>query len=224
MHKIHKPHLLMSDDLYQYMLSISLHESPIQNQLRLQTIEKVAESEMMIAPEQAQFISLLVNLIGARRAIEVGVYTGYGSLAIATALPPDGELIACDISEEWPAFGKPYWEKAGVSHKIHLKIAPALETLQNLLTEGQKESFDFIFIDADKLNYPNYYELSLQLLRKGGIIVLDNVLMTASNLVYEQKTPSMKVLHQLNMALLNDKRVALSTISIGEGMTILRKL
>lgn len=220
---MHKPHLLKSDQLYEYLLKSSLRETSHQKKLRDFTVAHVHNSQMMLLPEQAQFLGLLIEIINAKQAIEIGVFTGYSSLAIALALPEDGQLISCDIEPQVTEIGQTFWKDAEVSHKISLKIAPALSTLQSLLNDGKEGAFDFVFIDADKANYQNYYELSLRLIRKGGLIVFDNVLATASDLVYEQKTKTAQVLDQLNQSLLHDQRVSISMVPIGKGMTVVRK-
>lgn len=213
----------LTETIYDYLLKATLRESPIQAELREITNHEVEFHRMMTSPEQAQFITLLVELMGARRAIEVGVFTGYGTLAIAQALPKEGELIACDIAVDWPNVGKPFWEKAGVDHKIQLKIAPALETLQALIDSNQSNSFDFIYVDADKINYQHYYELSLQLLRQGGMIAFDNMLRVGDAIVAEQTNPATKAIFALNNALQQDSRVNISLVPIAEGVMLVRK-
>lgn len=215
-------HLLMSDELYQYVLSISGPESEIQEELRLKTQEMTELSGMMTTPEQVQFLKFLIRLIQAKKAIEIGVFTGYGSLAMAEALPEDGQLLACDKNEEWINVGRPFWQKAGVNQKIEVKIADAITTLEALLAQGKAEQFDFIFIDADKLNYPNYYDLSLKLLRKGGLIVFDNMLQV-KELIFLQKNSSSKVIYKLNQQLLHDERVFISMTPLGGGMLLVQK-
>ena len=161
--------------LAEYIQSISLREPDILRQLREETA-KLSMAQMQISPEQGQLMALLVQLMGAKKTLEIGVFTGYSALAVALALPIDGKMIACDISEEYTAIAKDFWTRAGVSEKIDVRIAPALETLEKLITEGEAESFDLAFIDADKRNYENYYEQALTLLRLGGLILIDNVL------------------------------------------------
>ena len=165
----------LEETLADYIQSISLREPDILRQLREETA-KLSMAQMQISPEQGQFMALLVQLMGAKKTLEIGVFTGYSALAVALALPIDGKMIACDISEEYTAIAKDFWARAGVSEKIDLRIAPALETLEKLITEGETGSFDLAFIDADKRNYENYYELALILLRPGGLILIDNVL------------------------------------------------
>jgi len=187
---------------------------------------------MQIPPEQGQFMALLVKLIGAKRTIEIGVYTGYSTLCIAQALPGDSYTVACDISETWTNIAKNYWIKAGVDKKIDLRIAPATETLELLLGEGQKETYDFIFIDADKDNYDAYYELSLKLLRKGGLIAIDNVLLFGSVIdsslldkSLRDKIPesSIQAVRDLNIKINSDTRVDISMLKIADGITLLMK-
>lgn len=216
----HKP---MSNEIYQYLLNSSSRESAIQAKLRETTHAQLEFSAMMTSPEQAQFLNFLVGLIGAEHAIEVGVFTGYGSLAIALALPDNGELIACDSNVEWTSLGKPYWEQAGVADKINLKIGPALDTLQDLLRNNRQNEFDFIFIDADKIHYLDYYECGLKLIRQGGLIVFDNMLWVGDQVVLERKSPATKAIYQLTEFIRTDERVNMSLVPIGEGMLLVRK-
>lgn len=216
-------HILANDTIYQYLLTSSLRETPLQQQLREFTLKQVEQANMMISPEQGQLLSFLVELIEAKFAIEIGVFTGYGSLAIAKSLANNGKLIACDQSDEWPKIGVPYWEKARVRDKIQLEIAPAGDTLQNLIARNQVNQFDFIFIDADKINYPLYYECSLQLLRPGGMIVMDNVIRIGEVFVWEQNNPAARAVYNLCQKIRQDERVSISMIPIGEGMLLVRK-
>lgn len=212
----------INDRLYDYLLSVSLREPEILQNLRQETANHPM-SQMQIAPEQGQFMQLLVRLMGAKKALEVGVFTGYSSLAVALSLPADGKLIACDISEEYTAIARRYWELAGVAGKIDLRIAPALETLDQLLAEGQANTVDFAFIDADKSNYPNYYERVLALVRPGGLIVIDNVLWSgqvADPQVQDNRTTAIRT---FNQTLHQDDRVALSMLAIADGLTLALK-
>jgi predicted O-methyltransferase YrrM len=179
---------------------------------------------MQIAPEQGQFMALLVKLIRAKKCLEIGVFTGYSSLAVALALPEDGQLIACDISEEYTTIAQKYWQKAGINHKIKLHIAPALETLDQLILAGETNSFDFVFIDADKSNYKNYYEKSLQLVRSGGLIVIDNVLWSGKVADPEIQDNRTNKIRQFNQELHQDKRISLSLVPIADGLTLALKL
>jgi predicted O-methyltransferase YrrM len=209
--------------LYQYFQSVSLRENDILKQLREETA-KQPMSQMQIAPEQGQFMALLVTILGAKKTIDLGVFTGYSALVVALALPDDGKVIACDINEETTAIARQYWQQAGVSQKIDLQLRPALETLDQLLEEGQGDSFDFIFIDADKGNYDNYYERALQLVRPGGIIAVDNVLWSgrvADVLIQDNRT---KKIREFNQKLHQDRRIMLSLVPIADGLTLALKL
>lgn len=212
----------LSDTLYQYMLSISLHEPAILKSLRETTL-KLSSHDMQISPEQGQLMALLVELIGAKKTLEIGVYTGYSSLVVALALPEMGEVIACDINTETSSIAQNFWKKAGVAHKIDLKLAPALETLDSLIKQNQSNTFDFIFIDADKQNYLNYYERSLTLLRTSGLMLVDNVLWSgrvADTHVHDKQTIAIRA---FNQAIYQDKRISMSLIPIGDGLTLIRK-
>ncbi|RZM74732.1 class I SAM-dependent methyltransferase [Leptolyngbya iicbica] len=208
--------------LYDYLLQVSLREHPVLTELRQVTAQH-AMGQMQIAPEQGQFMALLVQLMGVRRALEVGVFTGYSALAVALALPNGGQLIACDVSEEYTAIAQQYWQKAGVANKIDLRLAPATETLQHLIDAGQSNTFDFAFIDADKSNYDTYYEQALQLVRAGGVIAIDNVLWygrVADATVNDNRTEKIRA---LNQKLHQDDRIDLSLLPIGDGVTLARK-
>ena len=170
-----KKMIKVSEELYDYILSVSLREPDILRRLREETAP-YPHSVMQISPDQGQFMALLVRLIAATRTIDLGVYTGYSSLCVALALPPQGKVIACDVNEEWTAMARRYWAEADVSSKVDLRLAPAMETLDGLLAAGGAGTFDFVFIDADKENYAGYYERALELLRAGGLIAVDNVL------------------------------------------------
>jgi len=188
-----------------------------------QATASVAHNEMQIGADQGQLLGLLVKSIGARRCIEIGTYTGYSALAVALALPADGLLVACDVSEEWTNIGRPFWREAGVESRIDLRIKPALETLDELLANGGKGTFDFAFLDADKTSYAAYYEKLLQLLRVGGLIAVDNTLALAGEPIIELQTGSAKALLRLNESLRGDERVDVAMLTIGEGLTLLRK-
>lgn len=214
--------ITMNDELYRYMLSVSLRESDLLSRLRAETAKEEL-ARMQLAPEQAQFLAFLVKLIGARRVIEVGVFTGYSSLAVAMALPDDGQMIACDVSEKWTSVARKYWEEAEVSDRIDLRIAPAMETLQSLVDEGASGDFDFVFIDADKLNYPNYVDLAWKLLRPGGMIAIDNVLWGGSVIDDYVQDAETKGIRETNANLATDERFDISMVPIGDGVTLLRK-
>jgi caffeoyl-CoA O-methyltransferase len=217
-----KRSISLTDSLYDYLLAVSLREPEVLRRLRDETAN-LPESRMQIAPEQGQFMALLARLTGARRCIEVGVFTGYSSLAVALALPDDGRIVACDVSDEWTAVARRYWAAAGVAHKIDLRVAPALETLRALLADGAAGSYDFVFLDADKENYLRYYELALELLRPGGLIATDNTLWSGRVIDPANGEPSTVALRQFNERLHRDERVDLSLLPIGDGLTLARK-
>ena len=212
----------LDDRLYNYLLSVSLREPEILRQLRQET-NNHPQAIMQISPEQSQFMALLVQLLGAKKTLEVGVFTGYSSLSVALALPPDGKIIACDVSEEYTAIARRYWQKAGVADKIDLRLAPALETLDRLLADGQAETFDFAFIDADKVNYEGYYERSLQLVRSGGLIAIDNVLWGGKVADSQFQNSSTLAIRALNQKLHHDERITLSLVPIADGLTLALK-
>ncbi|MEH2353393.1 class I SAM-dependent methyltransferase [Nostoc sp.] len=209
----------LDNQLYNYLLSVSLREPEILEKLRQETANH-PRSGMQISPEQGQFMSLLVQLIGAKKTLEVGVFTGYSSLSVALALPTDGKIIACDVSEEFTAIARRYWQEAGVADKIDLQLAPALETLDRLLATGQAETFDFAFIDADKENYDGYYERSLQLVRPGGLIAIDNVLWSGQVADEQNQDESTQAIRALNEKLHHDERITLSLVPIADGLTL----
>jgi caffeoyl-CoA O-methyltransferase len=212
----------LDDPLYDYLLSVSLREPEILLQLREETA-RLPNAMMQISPEQGQFMALLVELLGATKTLEIGVFTGYSSLCVALALPPNGKIVACDVSEEYTAVARRYWEAGGVAHKIDLRVAPALETLDELLAAGQAETFDFSFIDADKGNYEGYYERSLQLVRPGGLIAVDNVLWSGRVADSQNQDSSTKTIRAFNEKLHHDERVTLSLVPIADGLTLARK-
>ncbi len=222
MRTVSKRTINLDPPLYDYLLEISLREASILKALREETAANPMHN-MQIAPEQGQFMALLAKLIDARRYIEVGVFTGYSSLAIGLALPDDGEIIACDVSEEWTGIARRYWRQAGLEERIHLHLAPANETLQMLLDEGQGERFDFAFIDADKEGYATYYELLLRLIRPGGLIAVDNVLWGGAVIDPDKNDADTEAIRQFNRSLLEDARVDISLVPIGDGLTLARK-
>jgi len=217
-----KQTLGLEQNLYDYLLSVSLREPTILTQLRQET-SQLPMSRMQISPEQGQFMALLVKLIGAKKTLEVGVFTGYSSLVVALALPADGKIVACDVSEEYTSIARRYWQQAGVADKIDLHIAPALETLDNLLTTGEAGTFDFAFIDADKSNYNNYYERSLELIRPGGLIAIDNVLWSGKVAETEIQDNQTNKIRDLNRKLHEDSRITLSLVPIADGLTLAMK-
>ena len=213
----------VTDRICEYIQAVSVREPEILKRLRAETAE-LPEHNMQISPEQGQFMALLVGLIGARRALEIGTFTGYSALAVALALPDDGKLIACEISEEYTAIGRRYWQEAGLDTNIDLKIGLALDTLDGLITEGQAETYDFAFIDADKVNYQNYFDRALILLRPGGLIAVDNVLWNGAVADPRNTTKDTEAIREFNAELGDDTRVAISMVPIGDGLTLARKL
>jgi predicted O-methyltransferase YrrM len=214
--------LTLDERLYGYLLDESLREPDVLRRLREETASH-PKAEMQIAPEQGQFMALLVRLMGARRILEVGVFTGYSSLAMALALPADGRLVACDVSEEFTSVARRYWREAGVESRIELRLAPAVDTLDALLTAGEAGRFDLAFLDADKESYDAYYERSLALLRPGGLIVIDNVLQEGKVADPAVQTAPVVAIRHLNRKLLRDERIDLSMLPIADGLTLARK-
>lgn len=212
----------LDDRLYRYLLTNSLREPEVLRRLREET-RALPQASMQIAPEQGQFMALLVRLMRARRILEIGTFTGYSALAMALALPNDGMLIACDVSQEWTRMARRYWVEAGVARRIDLRLTPALVTLEGLLDEGAAETFDLVFIDADKENSLTYYERALILLRPGGVILIDNSLWggrVADPAAHDEETEAIRA---LNTAIYRDERIDLSLIPIGDGLTLARK-
>lgn len=214
--------LTMTEPLYDYLLSINRPLSDVLSRLREETLQ-LPMAMMQISVEQGQFMALLTRLLKTQKALEVGVFTGYSALIVASALPENGKLIACDVSEEWTSIGRRYWQEAGIAHKIDLRIAPALKTLDSLLADGQAGTFDFAFIDADKPNYDAYYERALQLLRPSGLIAIDNTLWSGQVADATVQDESTQALRALNAKLCDDSRVDLSVLPVGDGLTLARK-
>ena len=211
----------LDDVLYRYLIDDSVREHPAHSALRAATASH-PHAGMQISPEQGQFMALLVRLIGARRAVEIGVFTGYSALAVALALPDDGRLLACDISDEYTRVGRPFWQQAGVAHKIDLRLQPALATLDAALAAGEQGRYDFAFIDADKTGYDAYYERCLALLRPGGLIAIDNTLWSGS-VARPAESADTAALQALNDKLHRDERIDLSLLPIGDGLSLARK-
>jgi len=211
----------LSDDIYRYLGEHSVREPPVLARLRAATAD-LPGAEMQISPEQGQFLALLVKLVGARRAIELGTYTGYSSTALALALPADGELVTCDVSEQWTRVARRFWGEAGVAERIDLRLKPALETLDELAAARGPGCFDFAFLDADKPNYIRYYEKLLKLVRPGGLIAADNTLFVAGASVIHLDIEPARALRAFNDHVHHDERVDLSMVPIGEGVTLLR--
>ncbi len=212
----------LDDRIYAYLLANSLREPEVLRRLREETAALPA-ANMQIAPEQGQFMALLVELIGARRTLEVGTFTGYSALSVALALPAGGRVIACDVNAEFTAIARRYWAEAGVADKIELRLAPAVETLDALLAEGAAGGFDFMFIDADKENYDAYYERGLALVRPGGLIAVDNVLWSGAVADDARQDAETRAIRALNAKIHGDERVGVSLVPIGDGLTLARK-
>lgn len=209
---------------YEYFISIGIRDKEILRQLREETAN-LKMAMMQISPEQGQFMFMLVKLTQTKTILEIGTFTGYSSLCMAMALPDTGKLIACDSNQDWTTIAKKYWKEAGVEHKIQLQLAPAEQTLNQLLAQGYENHFDFIFIDADKLNYDLYYERALLLVKAGGLIVVDNVLGAGDWLASNpaDQHPGAKVIRKLNKKIHEDERVEMCLLPIGEGLTLVRK-
>lgn len=214
--------LNLDDNLYQYLLDVSLRDSPAKAHLRAETAA-LPMSRWQVAPEQGQFLALLVKLIGARRLLEVGTFTGYSALCMAEALPADGHLLCCDLPGDYNEIARAHWREAGVDSRIELRLGPALSTLESLLAGGEDGRFDLVFIDADKARYPTYFEYALNLLRSGGLVVFDNVLWSGRVLEVESESDDTRAIQQLNRALKEDARIDYSLVPIGDGMSLCRK-
>jgi len=213
----------LSNDLYAYLFEHSVREPDVLRRLREETARD-SMARMQIAPEQGQFMQLLVRLMGARRYLEVGVFTGYSSLAVALALPAEGHIVACDVSDTWTKVARRYWAEAGVAEKIDLKLAPALQTLDGLIAGGEAGSFDFTFIDADKTSYKAYYERALTLIRVGGLIAVDNTLWEGRVADPKARDEDTQAIRDFNRHLRDDRRVHLCLVPIGDGLSLALKL
>lgn len=213
---------LNNEKLYDYTLTTWLRDSDLKRRLREETA-KLTAGGMQIGPDQGQLMALLVKSIGARRIVEIGTFTGYSALCMAEAMPEDGQLIACDVSAEWTAIARRYWQEAGVADRIDLRLGAATDTLYRLLGDGQNGAFDLAFIDADKANYERYYESCLLLLRKGGLILIDNVLWGGSVMDPNKTDDDTVAIRELNLKLRDDDRIDLALIPTGDGLTIARK-
>ena len=214
-------HLNLTPELYDYMLDVSLHEHPVLKKLRDDT-SSMRLAQMQVSPEQAQFLQFLIRLIQAKHVLELGTFTGYSALAMALALPENGHLITCDINEEWTHKAPSFWAAAKVDQKIDLRLAPALKTLQHLIDEGRAHTFDFIFIDADKTNYLNYYEMALQLLSPKGLIAIDNVFWESKVIDPNEHGAQTREIRRLNAFLKNDERVYTSLLPIADGLFLVQ--
>lgn len=211
----------LSSELYDYLHAAS-GEPPLLAELRAETA-RLPNAGMQISAEQGRFMAFLVEALGARRCLEVGVYTGYSSLAVALALPDDGRLVACDVSDEWTQVARRYWSRAGVAHKVELRLAPALETLTALSASGADGSFDFAFVDADKQAYASYYERCLALLRPGGVLAVDNALWNGKVAQSSVTDPDTVAIRELNARATRDARVSASLVPVGDGLLLVRK-
>ena len=212
-------HFSFDEPTYNYLVKTSVRESEVARRLREET-QKMPMAQMQIGPDQGQFLQLLVQSIRAKKTLEVGVFTGYSSLWVALGLPDDGQIVACDVSEEYTAIGRRYWKEAGVDQKIDLQLRPALETLDELLAKGEADSFDFAFIDADKSNYDNYYERALRLVRVGGLIAIDNTIWSGRVADPNKTDTDTVAIRKLNEKLHRDERVTLSMLTVGDGLTL----
>ena len=210
---------LAGKKLTEYIRNVTVDEADVLRRLREETARH-PRAQMQIPSEQGQFFRVLVGILQAKKTLEIGVFTGYSSLVTALALPPEGRVIACDISEEFTSVARRYWHEAGVEQKIELRIGPAEDTLRSLLAEGHRESFDMAFIDADKMSYDTYYELSLQLVRAGGVIVLDNMLQDGNITDMSSTDPNILAIRALNEKLGRDQRVISALLSIADGVTV----
>jgi len=214
--------LNLNTKLYDYVLDVGLREPEILARLREAT-EQEEMSVMRSAPEQGQFMAMLLKLTGAKRVLEIGTYTGYATLWMALALPEDGGIVTCDVSERWTSVAHGFWKEAGVSERIRLELRPALETLDGMLAAGEQGSFDFAFIDADKVNYDAYYEACLKLVRPGGLICVDNVLWGGSVSDPDKQDESAEAIRAFNRKLRDDDRIELSMLPIADGLTLALK-
>lgn len=212
----------LNEDVYHYLINNSVREAPALAELRVET-HKLSDSIMQISPEQGQFMALLMQLMGAKKTLDIGTFTGYSALAVALALPQDGKVVAFDVSEEWTNIAKTFWNKANVANKIELKLGPAVESLDELIANGEVNSYDFAFIDADKANYDHYYERALKLVRTGGLIAVDNVLWSGRVADPNEHDASTTSIRNLNAKIFRDERVSISMLPIGDGLTLARK-
>ena len=217
-----KSYTSVTPELGDYISSVTLREQPLLARLREETAA-YPQAMMQVSPEQGQFLAFLTRLIGARRTLEIGVFTGYSSLSVAMALPDDGRIIACDVNEEWTSVARRYWKEAGVEKKIDLRIGPALPTLRNLIDSGQMNTFDFVFIDADKPNYLAYFDAALELLRPGGVVAADNVLWHGSVIDSTVQDEGTNAIREFNRRLHVDDRVWITLVPMGDGLTLAQK-
>jgi predicted O-methyltransferase YrrM len=214
--------IVLTDDLQRYMVDVGLREAPILARLREETAA-LPMHQMQIAPEQGGLMALLVELMGAKRCLELGTFTGYSSLAVAMALPPDGRIVCCDVSQEWTDIARRYWQEAGVEDRVDLRLGPALETLDAMLAAGEANSYDFAFIDARKEEYDDYYERTLQLLRPGGLMAIDNIFQGGDVVDSADTSSDTVAVRALNEKIRRDERVSISLVPIADGLTLARK-
>lgn len=215
---------VISEDIEKYVGTLMTRESPVQRRLRAETAKLPEEhARMQIGADHGAFFAMLIRILGARRALEIGTFTGYSALAVAAALPDDGKLVACDISEEWTSVGRRFWEEAGVAHKVDLRLAPALNTLEAMLAAGEAGTIDFAFIDADKARYDAYYEACLKLVRPGGLIALDNVLWSGAVVDPAEQDEDTRALRAINEKIRDDARVDAVLLTVGDGIMLAQK-
>ncbi|MDQ2105274.1 class I SAM-dependent methyltransferase [Azospirillum sp. C340-1] len=214
--------IFLPEAIHRYMLGVSLREAPVQAKLRAETAT-LAEAHYQIAPEEGQILAFLVETTGARRTLDIGTFTGYSALTVALSLPADGRVVSFDVNEQWTALARAAWAEAGVADRIDLRIGPALDGLDTLLADGGSEGFDFAFIDADKENYAAYYERCLRLVRRGGLIAVDNTLWRGRVADPEDRKEKTEAIRAFNAARLDDQRVALCMLPVGDGVTLLRR-
>ncbi|MFN2484698.1 MAG: class I SAM-dependent methyltransferase [Candidatus Limnocylindria bacterium] len=212
----------MTPELQDYLVSISVRDHPVLVRLREETA-RLSEANMQIGPEQGAFMQVLVEMLGARRCLELGVFTGYSSLVVALAMPSDGRITACDVSEEWTSIARRYWAEAGVADRIDLRLAPATETLDALLRDGAAGTYDFAFIDADKSEYDTYYERTIELLRPGGLMAIDNVFWGGEVVDQTRHDADLDAIRALNARIVTDERVTMCVVPIADGLTLARK-
>ena len=212
----------LSDDLYDYLFSVGVREPELLGRLRRET-NTMPMARMQVSPDQGQFMAQLVKLMGARRTLEIGVFTGYSSLCVALALPSGGRIVAFDVSEEWTSIARRFWEEAGVAGKIELRMKDAISGLDELLIKGQRDSYDFAFIDADKKEYGEYFERVLRLIRRGGLIMIDNVLWAGRVLDSKSQEEDTVAIRSFNEKLYSDSRVDISMLPVGDGVTLALK-
>ena len=220
---IRMPHAVnLAPELEDYLIAVSVQEPGVLARLREETASHPRVS-MQISPEQGQFLRFLVHALGIRRSLEIGVFTGYSSLSVAMAMPDEGRIVACDVSEEFTAVARRYWREAGVENKIDLRLAPAVQTLDSLIAGGHAGSFDFAFIDADKVNYQNYFDRAMQLVKKGGVIAIDNVLWSGRVIDPAVSDEDTVAIREFNRALQRDDRVFISMLPLRDGVTLALK-